>query len=159
MLQTHELRVGNIVTSNRYPNLEYFPVDANDIYNMHYDNQVLLPVQLSEVWLIKFGFTKEYAGCSVAALDMHYKLGGTMTLSLNRCGAPDGLPYSVIIHHFNDQGISIQDAAEIQRSANETSDKPFILKHNTLVLNPIRYVHELQNLWFVTVGEELVELS
>lgn len=53
-------------------------------------------------------------------------------------------------------GFTIQQAAEIQKADGISDDEAFVMKgKKTVFLGPIKFVHQLQNLYFALTGKEL----
>ena len=118
MIKANELRIGNILYSNLTE--RNFICNSEDIYNlaMDYNANNANYVELTEEWLLKFGFEKD---------EMH------------NC---------IVI--YKDSYIHIEIAFEcdikiVTISGSEAGDH---MEH-------IKYVHQLQNLYFALTGEEL----
>ena len=121
MIKANELRIGNILYSNLTE--RNFICNSEDIYNlaMDYNANNANYVELTEEWLLKFGFEKDDTG--VDMFDQDY------------CEW-----YQI---EFPIIGVLCQ-----------SSDKSYLFDENTDTLR-IKYVHQLQNLYFALTGEEL----
>jgi hypothetical protein len=121
-MEATELRIGNLVNyliidemDERKKWFEVSEIDYDDlriIQNKHEVNQDYQPIELTEEWLLKFGFI----------------------LNSNRYYLGD------IVYEFINYTISL------------TADDPYC-SHE--VKNKIKYVHELQNLYFALTNQEL----
>jgi hypothetical protein len=121
MIKANELRLGNWIEHNQYPN-DTVIIRIED--GKHIDEAIRLnanPIPLTEEWLIKFGF-EEY-------IDFGYKTGNFDKVPL--CGFTYSINTNkVMIMH---KGNNISHWLDIK----------------------IKYVHQLQNLYFALNGEEL----
>lgn len=126
MIKANELRLGNWIEHNQYPN-DTVIIRIED--GKHIDEAIRLnanPIPLTEKWLIKFGFFVEnfdYAipisECKVVWL--------TLIPQDEECSA-----YSVCVTQTDEDE-----------------------EDQTAFLSDISYVHQLQNLYFALTGEEL----
>lgn len=114
-MKANELRIGNLVTITRSFNTSKKQIKVKEI-NLHYLNQIskwntngyINPIQLTDEWLLKFGFVEEFE-------NKFYKNSIAIEIFENEC--------IVYLSDFVDLAI--------------------------------RYVHQLQNLYFALTGEEL----
>ena len=113
-MKANELRIGNWVFNGR--NAQVTPKQIEWFSEGVYD---LLPIELTEEWLLKFGFVWE--------LDKSYSL----TINEN-----NGLFIWVDLN-------TLHPIAELIDSGDR------------VVVNHIKYIHQLQNLYFALTGEEL----
>ena len=155
-----DLRVNNIVRLN---NLEYHPefsgrlcivqgVQANNangcvvwlkvagdlpihekiVSNICQLIEYVVPVELSPEILVKAGFKKECDG-SVWAIGL--PLGNGSDLILEDATADFILPFDIVIRR--------------------EKDRPTDINHPYMYLNSVRYLHQLQNLYYILCGAEL----
>lgn len=129
-MKASELRIGNIVYN--FPNSVYEIKDGEDID----DSQHFTPIPLTEEWLLNLGFDK------FAVEDLHHF---RIWIGVN---TPT---YQAYIHIEGDlDGVISNETArecwKVERTRN-TDDEVF--------LRGIKYVHQLQNLYFALTGEEL----
>lgn len=108
------------------------------------------PIPLTEEWFLKFGFEKKKNDAW-----FRKKLPKT-TLSPNDSESILSYCNGIIIwRQYDEQGFSITEAADVIRKTN-AEDASFNLKYNSIVLEKrIKYVHQLQNLYFALTGEEI----
>ena len=128
-MKAKDLRLGNYVLSNlpqtNHEN-DYYTVDL--ILLEIFDSVEVEPIQLTEEWLIKFGFEKDR---EVYNLGIPVFVKNNFRIWDNR----DKVEYEKILGY------------------SDSSDFKFIYSKN---IQPyIKYVHQLQNLYFSLTGEEL----
>jgi hypothetical protein len=108
-MKANELRIGNYLnTINGVKRVSDISIDR---YCWFTDNQCE-PIQLTEEWLVKFGFEKE--------LDRVYRKNKS----------------HMIEFIFYEEGV--------------------LCTSQSVCLNKIKHIHQLQNLYFALTGEELV---
>lgn len=128
-MEANELRVNNFVEIEMNTGWRLRKVRGYDIYNIHgideYDKANYRPIPLTEEWLLKFGFEIIDEVINKCYRKQLFKGDGYMD-------------YLSII----DRGVYI-----------------FMLTSNygkeSVLANPPKYVHQLQNLYFALTGEEL----
>lgn len=134
-MKIQELRIGNYI---RFQNEHIYGCDLIDIKLSEIDRD---PIKLTEDWLFKFGFlTESYIATG------NFMIRGEKFVSIE-CNRGK-FNYNIIIS---------ADDYDNWRFIVETN--PFVNEHKTefdFTLKPIKYVHELQNLYFALTGEELV---
>jgi hypothetical protein len=118
-MKASELRIGNYVYF--HGDVEEINIDHFNIFNIIKDD-VLLPIPLTEEWLLKFDF-HEY-------IDFGYKIGHF-----------DKVPLCGFTYSINTNKVMIM------HKGNNNSHWLDI---------EIKYVHQLQNLYFALTGEELI---
>ena len=168
MINAKELRIGNCVRVKEGTVINYIVSEVKkecvaltntviampDLW-MGYDD--LSPIPLSPEILLKCGFEG----------DVWYNISlgiwlvgeeGYNNLIAGKTSSPDGLPIHLGIEQSSGDncGFTIQQAAELQKGQNEMDDEAFILKRKSTVwLPPIKYLHELQNIFYSLTGKEL----
>lgn len=112
MIEKTELRIGNLVMFDITTKCNKEFIAGEVILSDLLDTSLLLPIPLTEEWLLKFGFKDD--------------IGETKTLI-----------WKSYKFHITKDGFVYTDAW---------------YKQNFI---PIKYVHQLQNLYFALTGEEL----
>lgn len=131
-LLVKELREGNIVKySSKYSNKTNFKLTAQDIAKLTKENSCE-GYSLTEETLLKCGFTPNNK-IEPTAYYKSLPLGKATELCIEVFG---GLPYETVI---------VQENSEILRGGGRFS-----------YMRNIKYLHELQNLYYAISGEELV---
>jgi len=150
-METHELRIGNFVKLNRSQtelklgivvgmaegsrvlNVKYefenrwFEKEWNELSVFVDESQGdLSPMQLTKEWLLKFGFVDDSIGNNMDKIDRKF---------YNIHGLIFSISEEPLIYHWFD---NYQDEF-----------------YSCNIGVPIRYVHQLQNLYFVLTGTEL----
>lgn len=129
-----ELRIGNLVyyhiedlMDERKEWDEVSPIDHDDIRCLvqYEDNSEYRPIPLTEEWLLKFGFYKRKA-CGNYWFEKSYKKLLFLTNDIN---PEKGLAFSTKLNH--------------------------VFIHDLNWQKRVKYVHSLQNLYFVLTGNEL----
>ena len=100
-MKASELRIGNIVKQGIIESIGISLIQVSDTI---YESEVIEPIQLTEEWLLKFGFRKVYKTC----------------------------------YQYKDFIL----------------DDRFIMMDIDITIQ-LKYVHQLQNLYFALTGEEL----
>jgi hypothetical protein len=124
MIQANELRIGNYLKNNGV----VVKIDALSIFHI-WDDKLLKnyePIPLTEEWLLKFGFGKEWETAS----------GVTHKIIHEEC-----------FYH------KLSDLVIFMRSEIRDIDYPFVSIAKRDV--KIQYVHKLQNLYFTLTNTEL----
>lgn len=122
-MTTNELRIGNYVMNEpTIDDWEVIIVKPGTIIQCEISPDSYVPIQLTEEWLLKFGYIK-------FELNQIYD-----EWFLNFDGV---LKYKILQSSFN--------LKEVKEFVMPNSDKPINIK----------YVHQLQNLYFALTGEEL----
>jgi hypothetical protein len=131
-MEAKELRIGNWVKesgiSSRKNTTDPYQCELSD---MNY-YPFLEAIPLTEEWLLKFGFYSGFTGISEFSMDVNkskHDLNAIDTFRIyNSCDL------------WHPEILSITDISE---------------PNDFLALNAVRYVHQLQNLYFALTGEEL----
>ena len=170
MVDIKELRIGNWVTCNYPVGIEndiVLIVDGRDECILVRGNylwvkkSILSPIPLTPAILSKCGFrgeiwVKKSLGLEMTGPDGFHDLILGMPVDNSYC-AP-------MIKMGTGDGFTIQHAAEIQKdwAENHPGDPPVkdesftpMKMGDTICLRPIKYLHQLQNLYFSLTGEEL----
>lgn len=128
MIQAQELRINNLL---KRADDSVFSVGANDIKIISEWNNPFAPlpepIPLTEEWLVKFGFIADNYGVFYKTKDCSNNSNSIIDLWAKKC----------LVEQFD---ISI---------GQEFGDT-----HNLCF---IKYVHQLQNIYFALTGEELTE--
>jgi hypothetical protein len=163
MIPIYELRIGSYVNVTEFDKtfLEIESIVAYEEYvrvvnrtGRRYEVRLdaLEPISLTPEIMHDFGFEGDIWFRKSLGLDIvgGEGEGGCFNLVLGMTSSVDGLPYHPALEQSN-QGFSIQEAAKIQQDQNDYNDESYILKmKSSVVLYPIKYVHELQNLWLLS---------
>lgn len=122
-MKASELRIGNLITfKNRDSSDTEMFVEVGDLFRIEQDENGYNPIKLTEEWLLKFGFEKQFKNMPIGRKS-----------------------YSLILYHNHFCFISYEDDFFV-RLYSSTSD--FSIE--------IKYVHQLQNLYFALTNEELI---
>jgi hypothetical protein len=128
----NELRIGNFINcvfSTRHCEVVEITTDDLKLKNGYADYSQIEPIPLTEEWLLKFGFEKEY----------FY-----------------GDDAKFIWWQLNDFGLEIFNTNKEQgRTSIESKDVGFFYEPMYMDYIEIKHVHQLQNLYFALTGEEL----
>lgn len=132
MIQANELRIGNLVVFNT--NSKPFPITADGILEIHKLGNTEMPfnyepVPLTEGWLLKAGFAPRNEHRGIGAI---YDYGHK--------GHEDDWKFSKSVSFIHDKN-------------DENDIYLHFLQHQTAL--KIKYLHQLQNLYFSLTGEEL----
>ena len=128
-MKTTDLRIGNLVS---YKNEDIVVVDAvsKDFILTHGQFKIstpnIEPISLTEQWLVDFGFEK-YTG-----------------------------RYGVYYKHYALEGFRVWLPRDIYGWGYTVGRKDFETGDTYWVKNEVRYVHQLQNLYFALTQEELI---
>lgn len=110
MIAANEIRVGNLILNDGV----VVKSDGRTIFDIWGENKVYLPIELTEEWLLKFGFESELTGVHKEQWQLYKK------------------------DHF------------VLHWRNEFCEFGWIESIE------IKYVHQLQNLFYALTGEELI---
>ena len=138
-MKTQELRIGNWIKGDADIPYEFELSDFSDWYNDHNSHEFgdhIHPIPLTEEWLLKFGVKKE----NVKPDSEHH--GSYFSMAVY------DYKYSFAYADFRDDwGFyhSYTDACD------EKDNNKF-----DFISCGIKYVHQLQNLYFALIGEELI---
>jgi hypothetical protein len=131
MIKSNELRVGNLLQIAAVGETRPIQVTAETIARVERFKElsdiILEPIPLTEEWLLKFGFVK----------------GETSDFGISLKRVPD---YSI-----NDFRIMLSDS--VYHYIRKAWDGGSSQENESLA--EIKYVHQLQNLYFALTGEEL----
>lgn len=169
-MESHELRIGNkvkckisndhgVYTVLAIPGWETdsgeFMVTIDRCPKQTVPLEKLRPIKLNEGLLKEYGFSGEvWSKISIGL----WPVGpdGYNNLVMGRTASADGLPYCPAIEQCSNEGFTIKQAAEIQKVDGIVDDDAFPLRAKKLVvLPPIKYLHQLQNLYFSLTLKEL----
>jgi hypothetical protein len=138
-MKSSELRIGNLVDTIEFKNVEVLGISTNNI-GITIDSMVFVSVDVSDIksipitekWLIKFGFTKyEWMdGCFIKT-----SFGDLM------------------IQFFRDEIHLFFTKVSVDSKGMMFDGRRFVGDKKTFT--KIQYVHQLQNLYFALTGEEL----
>lgn len=142
-MKVEEIRIGNYVMKQYYDHKDIVSISGYDFF--HYEKREdinhlvewnsLSPILLTEDWLIRLGFNKLR---DIDFNEFRQKVYGKSIISGNALHEEK----IVIILPFNNCEIGVYNSIEDESS--------YLLDRN------IEYVHELQNLYYVLSGEELI---
>lgn len=134
MVKATELRIGNLVTYHGEEDM-ICTVDAKDIFNIatgYMENHKIHSViPITEKLLLEFGFEEK-----------NYDY----TISISECE----LVKLMLIPH--DEFPSESSVCVIQSNEDDNEEE-------TVFLSDIKYVHQLQNLYFALTGKELIKIN
>jgi len=133
-MKMNELRVGNFYINDLGDVAQVLEIEGGGVvgdtteYGKFTDENLIKPVKLTEEWLFKFGFKK----------------------------SSDSLHYCESSYHILDDGFNVLFTIEYWNSEKWRNHwyQKYNLKPQT---NKLKYVHQLQNLYFALTGEELTD--
>ena len=142
-MKVEEIRIGNYVMKQYYDHKDIVSISGYDFFHYEKREEIdhlvewnsLSPILLTEDWLIKLGFNKLR---DIDFNEYRVKVYGKSIIRGNELHEEK----IVISLPFNNCEIGVYNSSEDESS--------YILDRN------IEYVHELQNLYFVLSGEELI---
>ena len=137
MIQAQELRIGNLVCidipfNNALPNIEYAIQDGHDFEKV----KKFFPIPITGDWLIKFGLK-------------HYQVEGVSTLGDEADEPTEGDTHWWEIRV---KGSEINDSFVLNIVRWGEGEFTFSCH---MLRRRLKYVHELQNLYFALTGTEL----
>lgn len=152
MIQANELRIGNLIEMDGMPltvtsiTNEYVGVNEGFLLDIFAKG---IPITVE--WLLKSGFGKKEndAWFRLCAEESPCPISFSINITKS------GICHICIEQGNSGQGMTIKQAYEIQMDHSDMPDSAFILENSIIVLNPIQYVHQLQNLYFTLTGTEL----
>ena len=146
MLRANELRIGNLIyyhIKDKLNEPEEWDaeniVDCFDIAQIteHRDDHEYKPIPLTEEWLLKFGFEViNHSGTNFWSIDIEGDTGCHPELYL----------------HFHIKNGEIVNSG---LTSGETDNEYGYEGERTHLENSIKFVHQLQNLYFALTGKEL----
>lgn len=159
MIDAKELRIGNFVF-DPFDNIVEVSEIRRDSLSLTNKNggffSSFRPIRLTPEILEACGFNEVGVWSRIAINAGMVGDEGISNLVLGRCASEDGLPYAAAIEQSSRQGFSIVEAAEILKERNDISEDSFVLKKKDFVCcAPIKYLHQLQNLYFALTKIEL----
>lgn len=127
-----EIRIGNWVDAkgNKEQVWGIKPDRRNHLMVNDWEIEVINPIPLTEEWLLKFGFT-DYEWCDDCAFI--------------KCGN-----YHLMVRLFKGKWYITRTKVSKDKDGHMTSGHKDVVKKGL-----IKYVHQLQNLYFALTGEEL----
>ena len=125
-MKAQELRIGNWIEHNQNKKDMYTTVQPST-FSVNIE-QHFKPIPLTEEWLVRFGFEIDQTS-EEAYLKINTDFNNGSTFSLD-CFIAD---YSFMINERSDDGDS----------------------HTSFIPKKLKYVHQLQNLYFALTGDEL----
>jgi hypothetical protein len=128
-MKANELRIGNYLNDTEVGSKESFKVmigDIAEIYDHTDCSENYEPILLTKDWLIKFGFT------FVNETRHWYIL-------FKREGSPEDMIFFIGFDKIMKYWFGIQNPVM-----------------DTVAINTVKYVHQLQNIYFALTGEELI---
>lgn len=142
MINANELRIGNlfnnvfnspIVILSVVEITEYMIMgkEVNGIFNGSFSPNMINPIQITDEWLLKFGF--ETMDAETDFMEYAIDKDGTIIFSIMNDGGLD---------HKNENPFYITSEGQINGFAH---------KHKI----EIKFIHQLQNIYFALTGEEL----
>jgi len=155
MIKSTEIRTGNYhkgvdfnhprmgIRSIKIDGESWNAITAFGIHLVEQNEMEFIPVLLSQGWLKYFQFE--------VGIWSRIKLSEDTYLSLGQ--SENKTFYACIIEQIIQDGISVHKASEIKKEHGEECG--VVMKDNSVVLRPIKYVHELQNLYHTLKGKEL----
>ena len=134
-MKSQELRIGNYLDRNGLMEVRVIcagSIKINDTVNKRYwptyfDIDTFNPIPLTEEWLLKFGFVHD-----CATTDIHFWI--------------DMVTHYLELRDFQREWYPVY--CQIPEMSHEGTQRCGI--------NAIRYVHQLQNLYYALTGEELI---
>ena len=130
-MKANDLRVGNWINEFGIPK-QVMPLDILGLHQIEHANETcidLIPISLTEEWLLKFGFEKYSTICYHS---QKWTLKNPILEKIKRTS-----------EHF----YILKRKGKYQARTRVQSDG--------IYLKTIQYVHQLQNLYFALTGEEL----
>ena len=139
MIESNKLRIGNLVHSDfsetniktiveikhKMASVKYIRTDTNESHQSMVDYESLIPIPLTEEWLLRAGFTSDDYKTGYIGIDVHNKNGMSTDFVLSYPGR----------------------MGEFQ--------KYFAWEFNNYMFNKIEFVHELQNFYSAMTDYEL----
>ena len=126
MIPANELRCGNYLKSD-----VVVKIDARTIFDIWDISKKYEPIPITEEWLLKFGFIEDsFEYIKIISPD------GILGIRLN--------PYDV---DFEEIGVCI-----FQKDDTGITEEH---ENHYVFLDSIKYIHQLQNLYFALIGKEL----
>lgn len=120
MIKANELRLGNLVYSEK----DKCNVNVGVGDFLYKENEYFQPIQLTEEWLIKFGFEKYSTESEFYCLDSTSIYEGTLNYNYKK----NFISLSGMNNYYPEE---------------------------LMLVKPMLYVHQLQNLYFALTNEEL----
>ncbi len=131
MIQPNELRIGNLVYAEvGLPSLDIHQIKPKDIFDISLGLARIYPIPLTEEWLIKAGFVKN---------DLSYETDRITYF------APDDVSMQLTL---------INESTFIQFTLDDSVEGSFNLFESAPIAD-IKYLHQLQNIYFALTGDEL----
>ena len=146
-MKASELRIGNLILGAR----GYVKVSAilesgliriegnSSFFGVEGSEPCLLPIPLTEEWLVKFGFDVTESFNDGEKVDYQYELFFNIEYITER-----------VFHYDTDE-----DGVTVSFGVREIWDNEDLMDSRSWIVKNIKYVHQLQNLYFALTGEEL----
>jgi len=137
-MKTNELRINNIVLSRGAQSV-IKSIDENHVGYSKRETvtekkvplKLIQPIPLTEEWLVNLGFVSD-----------NHKHHETFFIDISTDERPE-IKTSIDIHVMNNYGVAY------------ITDNEMDIDINTCFMRKIKYVHQLQNLYFALTGKEL----